>query len=284
MSQATEPLLTIATPTRNRERYLAELLPELTRQCDVVDPQGSTVELLVSDNASTDGTWHVLSRMAADHPRVVVRRHEVNIGGERNFIFCVRQSRGSYVWLFGDDDLLEPHAVSALLSVLRRYAPWLTITMSRLDTSRLFPDYAAAVRRALKEDMIFSLNHTMITSNVFRKEYFDTTVAAQTVRTNYAHMYALMEGLARASGVYVFGRAEALARLRPRRPAFDTPLLNTALKWEGYLLTLAGEIRSRRTAVNTLIFTRIILRLLPVIRPLGGPLKRLYRAVMRGRP
>ncbi len=116
------PLLTVAVPTFNRCHYLRDLLEALQPQLRT----HADVELLVSDNASTDGTQALLeqfqSRIGA---RLRVHRQPENLGSDENFVFCFEQARGRYVWICGDDDILvpatevEPGALDQLLPHLR---------------------------------------------------------------------------------------------------------------------------------------------------------------------
>src|SRR5690606_30802510 len=70
------------------------------------------LELIVSDNASTDGTEELCRDLAATDPRIVYHRHPENVGLLNNFIQAARMSRGAYVRWIGDDDRLDPSCVS----------------------------------------------------------------------------------------------------------------------------------------------------------------------------
>lgn len=111
-----EPLLTIAIPTFNRRRCLEELLETLAPQL-VTEPR---VELIVSDNACTDGTPSVLESFRKRGLKFRHIRNETNVGADGNFLQCFREASGKYFWLFGDDDILIPGALSGLLSLLSR--------------------------------------------------------------------------------------------------------------------------------------------------------------------
>jgi glycosyltransferase involved in cell wall biosynthesis len=74
------------------------------------------LEIVVSDNASTDGT-ETLIRSKADS-RVRYFRHEKSIGGTNNFNFCVEQARGAYFLLLHDDDLIDPDFISTCVRAL----------------------------------------------------------------------------------------------------------------------------------------------------------------------
>lgn len=107
------PLLSICIPTFNREGFLRECLASI--QVEGFDAQ---VEVVVSDNASTDNTLAVLEEF---HRRLPLRWvvQETNIGADRNFDAVVAFARGEYCWLLGSDDVVAIEAIGKLLSSLR---------------------------------------------------------------------------------------------------------------------------------------------------------------------
>lgn len=107
-----QPLLTIAIPTYNRSRYLAQLLESLVPQLKD-EPR---VELIISDNASQDDTPNLVRRFLRDGLQARYIRNPENIGPDRNFLQCFEDAQGSYVWLIGDDDVVLEGGVEAVLS------------------------------------------------------------------------------------------------------------------------------------------------------------------------
>ena len=114
---ATKPLLTIAIPTWNRSPYLALTLEQLSRELNRVDE--NSVEVLVSDNCSTDNTPHVVE--AHTSPELPLRyvRNAENIGSDGNTAQCFNLARGKYVLILGDDDLLFDGTLASLCSHLQ---------------------------------------------------------------------------------------------------------------------------------------------------------------------
>ena len=108
------PLLTIAIPTYNRERSLDQLLTELISQIGG-DPR---VEILVSDNASPDGTSAVVLHHRERDMAIRFIRNETNLGADRNILQCFLEAAGKYVWIFSDDDLVQPGAVGRILAAI----------------------------------------------------------------------------------------------------------------------------------------------------------------------
>jgi glycosyltransferase involved in cell wall biosynthesis len=102
------PLVTIAIPTYNRAAgFLRQSL-----QC-AVDQTYPAIEIIVSDNCSSDGTEDLVRGFA--DPRIRYFRQTQNIGLRNNFNFCVEQARGAYFLLLPDDDLIDSDFVDVCL-------------------------------------------------------------------------------------------------------------------------------------------------------------------------
>jgi hypothetical protein len=95
------PLLSICIPTRNRAETLRLTLENVLSEAR---PLGGQVEVLVSDNASTDHTAEVLQAFA---PWIRYRIRETNVGYFGNLVgLATDLARGRMVWALGDDDLV----------------------------------------------------------------------------------------------------------------------------------------------------------------------------------
>jgi glycosyltransferase involved in cell wall biosynthesis len=106
-------MFTIAVPTFNRADWLARSVGSALHQtCQ-------SVEVLVSDNASTDDTVGALERLADD--RTVVLRQERNIGPIANWNACVSAASGTYVVMLSDDDMLEPSFLERCASLIQSH-------------------------------------------------------------------------------------------------------------------------------------------------------------------
>jgi glycosyltransferase involved in cell wall biosynthesis len=174
--------LSICIPTYNRIRFLKELLPSVLGQIDM-----GGVELVVSDNASTDGTGDYLRTL--NHPCLRWWTNDSNIGGDRNFLKCVSEARGEYVWLFGDDDIMPNDAVGRVVEFLRKNKPALLVSVGRDMPNALHDDYRDMVKDVGDE---VALEHTLISANVFRRDLFDMEIAVNKLWVQYAHMFGIM--------------------------------------------------------------------------------------------
>lgn len=96
--QSAVPRLSIGLPVYNGQQYLAEALEALLGQ------SYRDFELIISDNASTDGTEEICRRYAQLDPRVRYLRLTRNIGAAPNHNFVFTQARGElFKWASHDD-------------------------------------------------------------------------------------------------------------------------------------------------------------------------------------
>jgi glycosyltransferase involved in cell wall biosynthesis len=77
------------------------------------------IEVVVVDNASPDGTWEVLQRLAAGDSRVRIFRNASNIGPVRNWRACVDRAHGEFAKILWSDDLIEPGYLERCLPMLK---------------------------------------------------------------------------------------------------------------------------------------------------------------------
>lgn len=101
--------LSICIPTFNRAKVLGELLASIYPQA------ADEVEIVISDNASTDDTEEMVMRWKRQLPRIVYHRWPENMGADRNFLKVVELANGEYCWLMGSDDLVAEGAIPRLL-------------------------------------------------------------------------------------------------------------------------------------------------------------------------
>jgi glycosyltransferase involved in cell wall biosynthesis len=119
MDHAPPPLLTIGIPTYNGEPTLRQTLDSVVAQ---VDAGQRAVEVFISDNGSTDNTADIIAGYAAQGPDLIRHsRNERNVGFDGNVDVLFKRSSGRFVWLLGDDDVLEPDAIRQVLALLRQH-------------------------------------------------------------------------------------------------------------------------------------------------------------------
>jgi glycosyltransferase involved in cell wall biosynthesis len=107
--ETTDALVSICLPVRNGAQRVEEVVWSVLAQ------DHERIELVISDNASTDDTEEVCRELARKDPRIVYHRHAVNVGLLNNFMAAMKLSKGTFFRWVGDDDWLAPDCVSRSL-------------------------------------------------------------------------------------------------------------------------------------------------------------------------
>jgi glycosyltransferase involved in cell wall biosynthesis len=108
-----EILLSIAIPTFNGSKYLQDTLESIVPQ---ILSYPHNVDVVISDNASEDNTKDIVKKYQEKYQFIKYFRNDVNVGPDKNFDLAIRRSGGKYVWLFSDDDLLQPGSIEAVIN------------------------------------------------------------------------------------------------------------------------------------------------------------------------
>jgi glycosyltransferase involved in cell wall biosynthesis len=119
------PTLSIGIPVRNGARYLGDTLDCLRKQ------EFGDVEILISDNASTDETPEIIRAAAGHDPRIRHIRQTENLGPADNFNYVFRHTTGEFFSWLACDDLFEPTFHARMVDLLRS-RPEASAAMSRL--------------------------------------------------------------------------------------------------------------------------------------------------------
>jgi glycosyltransferase involved in cell wall biosynthesis len=99
-------LVSIGLPVRNGARTIETVVQSVLAQ------DHERLELIISDNASTDGTEEICRELASKDDRIAYHRHATNVGLLNNFVHTVRSAKGTFFRWIGDDDWLAPNYVS----------------------------------------------------------------------------------------------------------------------------------------------------------------------------
>jgi glycosyltransferase involved in cell wall biosynthesis len=109
------PRVTIITPNYNHARYLPQRLESILSQTY------RDFELIVLDNASTDGSRAVIESYLHD-PRARAVFNERNNGSPyKQWDLGLRLAKGEYVWIAESDDYAEPTLLGTLVDRLDRH-------------------------------------------------------------------------------------------------------------------------------------------------------------------
>jgi glycosyltransferase involved in cell wall biosynthesis len=132
---AAKPLISVIITSYN-------YLPYITTAIDSALAQTyPNVEIVVTDNCSTDGTVPALQQRYAAEPRVRIFENERNLGEHVNSNLGLERSTGEFVVWLSADDWLYPHHLERLHQVFER-APGVDVVYSGTyfgdDAGRVF--------------------------------------------------------------------------------------------------------------------------------------------------
>lgn len=111
-STTQSPSLSIGLPVYNGGDHIGRAIQAVTSQTV------EELELVISDNASTDDTQEICEELAANDERIRYSRNDENEGAAANFNKVFLRSQGSYFKWLGHDDFLHPTAMEKALEVL----------------------------------------------------------------------------------------------------------------------------------------------------------------------
>ena len=111
------PTVTVGLPVYNGIEYLDEAIESILAQTF------TDFELLLADNASTDGSTQRCHEWAARDSRITVLTTDVNHGAQFNWNRCVHAAAGRYFRWHACDDVLEPRLLEVSVECLERSGP-----------------------------------------------------------------------------------------------------------------------------------------------------------------
>ncbi len=106
------PLVSIIVAVYNQLNVVKQALESIINQTY------ENIEIIVSDDCSTDGTQEVLSRIASTNPKIRLFLQEKNLGITNNYNFLAAKVNGKYVAVFAGDDVMCPEKIEKQIVLL----------------------------------------------------------------------------------------------------------------------------------------------------------------------
>ncbi|MEM6628368.1 MAG: glycosyltransferase family 2 protein [Bacteroidota bacterium] len=116
-----KPLVSIGIPTYNRAHCIGKTIDSILRQ------NYENIELIVSDNASNDGTEELMEEYVKKDPRIRYVRQEKNLGPYPNFEACRMLAKGRYFMWVASDDELAPNVLNSYVFFLEAHQEYVTV-------------------------------------------------------------------------------------------------------------------------------------------------------------
>ncbi len=119
------PLVSIGCPVYNAQGSIEHALDS------VIDQEFKDFELIISDNASTDGTEKICERYAKKDNRIRYYRNETNIGVSPNHNRVFELATGKYFCWIGDDVVFLPGMLNRCVEVIMQAPPSVALVYPR---------------------------------------------------------------------------------------------------------------------------------------------------------
>lgn len=116
-----QPLVSFGIPTYNGAPKIEKTIQS------ILDQDYASMEIIVSDNCSTDRTQEIIERLQKTEPRISYIRHPENRGVYPNFKAARDQAQGKYFMWVSDDDFLEKGIVPKYVDFLESHPNYVSV-------------------------------------------------------------------------------------------------------------------------------------------------------------
>ncbi len=223
--------ISICIPTYNRSELLSEAIESV-----VLNFEGRTdVEVVVSDNASSDDTKSVVDSFKDRIPNLRNFRNRENIGPVRNLRKTIEYAQGDFVWILADDDVLAVGALPRLLLFLDANPEVDYVYYSReIVDYHLNTTQAGVQPQGLMSDMLFANGNDLFCACDGQMPYilgfFSSTIIRRSIWT---------------------------------KAASNTKIVSDGYSWD-HLLVILKAIRHRKSAILSAVGVKARLNFRPV--------------------
>lgn len=162
------PFLSICIPTFNRSPYLCKTLDAIVSEPSFQETD--EIEIVVSDNASTDDTPSLMSRFCSAYPGKIQYLHLTEpIDSHFNFQNALDHGRGEYLKLLNDTVMFRPGMLKQLCDEIRKH-PDGDVFLTNLKNCHL--EYEKRIRSVNEAVEYGSFFITWISSYTYRREKY----------------------------------------------------------------------------------------------------------------
>jgi len=167
------PLVTIGVPVRNGEGFIREALDLLVQQTY------PNVEIIISDNKSTDNTAQICKEYAEAHSSISYILQEDNLTALENFKFLITQGKGELFMWAAADDRRDLNYIEALVQAFE-HNHTASVAFGHLAVFSDIENWKAAERKPCP--IAFRENESA----------YAQLISSSYKQSGYAHMYGLM--------------------------------------------------------------------------------------------
>jgi glycosyltransferase involved in cell wall biosynthesis len=114
--------VSVGIPTRNSNGNIQGAI------MSVVNQNYPNLEIIISDDDSTDNTEALCTELSRQYPYIRYVRQKKNIGLFENFDFVLRESTGEYFMWLADDDAFEPGIIPVYVDFLNSHPDYALVS------------------------------------------------------------------------------------------------------------------------------------------------------------
>lgn len=215
-----EIILSIGIPTFNGEKYLRETIN--TALIQVLNLNLDCVEIVISDNGSTDNTQKICEEFSENYPSIVKYfRNDINLGFDKNveLLFC--HASGKYVEILGDDDYHAEDSIENILNIIKSRRELsvvlLNICYLSIESGRQFGGSEIPSDIFFEDgDAFFQYSKWMtapVSSIIIRRESFKAICLDKYIGDQWIHIGAILEILAKKCSSVVVSKKSIVVRI-----------------------------------------------------------------------
>lgn len=239
-----EPLLTIAIPTFNGSKTIVQALNSVFRQ--IHPGVESAIEIIISDNASTDGTRKVIDALGSAKSEVIKYfSNPSNVGFDRNIALLFERATGVYVLPLADDDCLEDGALDEIISFLQ-------------ENSQVDAYFIGGAARPVREKNLVcrdgnefflttEFRNGGISSNIFKRRTWNSIEVEQYFGCEWIHFAVLIDMLEK--GCSAISRSTYMNEI---------PLLDKKWGGNGRFIVVGLKLAAIFRKMNSATYTRAV--------------------------
>lgn len=236
----TQALVSVIMPTYNSAQWLADSIDSVLNQTY------KNLELIITDDCSTDGTRDILKAYEQKDPRLKVIYAEKNVGAGHTRNKCIEQAQGRYIAYCDSDDRWMPTKLEKQMAFLQEkdccmvYASYITCDEQNRNTGIIIAPSRQSLFQTKCDDKVGFLTCIYDTEKTGGKMYMPT----QRKRQDYAHVLQILQKCR-----YAYGLKEPLAYYRLHSDSISSSKM-TLIKYE----LLTWKVVFGDSKVHTLLF------------------------------
>lgn len=200
---SSEILLSIAIPTFNRAKYLDRCLSFIHSQ---LKGKQLPVEVIVSDNCSTDNTFQIIEKYRLKNQDIKYYKNDQNYGMDFNILQCYTKSAGKYVVAFSDDDIFLIGSIEKIIKIIQSGefgVIYMLPTHIKLNSNIVMDKFQIKDSKIITEistdkySFINSVNHhiSFISGNIINRTFVKETVLEKYIGSFLIHVPLILTAI-----------------------------------------------------------------------------------------